>query len=40
MTSKLDEIVVFKVGVIQIQYFAVGLYKRRMIGVRTFGVNT
>lgn len=40
MTSRLGEVVVFKVGVIQIQYFAVGLYKGRMIGVRTFGVST
>ncbi len=40
MSTKLGEVVVFKVGVIQIQYFAVGLYKRRMIGVRTYGVST
>lgn len=40
MNSKFSNVVVYRVGTVQVLYYAVGLYKGRIIGVRAVAVET
>lgn len=40
MGGKFNNVVVYRVGTIQVLYYAVGLYKNRIIGVRSYAIET
>lgn len=40
LNSKFKSITVFKVGTIQVQYYVVGVFNNRLVGIRTYAIQT